>query len=207
MATTDLSVINAAATRTGNEPITALSADGGPVASIALSNYENLVKAELSQYPWKQATKIIQLDRIDADVSGDPPEPWTAAYTKPTDCLEIRAVMVSGLPINYAVHGSTILCDADESDEVIMHYLWRVPEASWPAWFREGMIQRCEAMFLRGVGERYREAQARDQSAADQFRVAKNRDSQQQTARDPMVSPTLRARGGSIPYRDPWLNR
>ena len=202
MTTADLTVINAAATRTGNEPVTALTTDGGPVAAIALNNYEDLVKAELSLYPWKRATKIAQLDRLDPDVEGEPPEPWTAAYQQPTDLMEIRTVKVAGDPINYEVHGDTILCDADEADEVILHYIWRVPEADWPPWFREGVTRRMEAVFLRGVGERYREAQARDDAAQEQFALAKNRDSQSQTPRDPMISPTLQARVG-LPRRGP----
>jgi hypothetical protein len=74
---TDLTVINAAATRTGNDPITVVVSDGGPVAKIALNNYEDAVATELALYPWKRATKIAQIDRLDPDVHGEPPEPWT----------------------------------------------------------------------------------------------------------------------------------
>jgi hypothetical protein len=197
MATTDLTVINAAATRTGNNPVTSLST-GGLVAQIASNNYEDAVKTELALYPWKRATKIEQLSRLDPDVSGEPPEPWTAAYQIPSDVIDIRAVKVGGYPINYEVHSSKILCDAAESDDVIMHYVWRVPETAWPAWFKEGMTRRMEAMFLRGIGERYREAQARDEAADESFALARNRDSQSQTPRDPTISPTLQARAGLI---------
>ncbi|MCK1585489.1 hypothetical protein IVB03_39535 [Bradyrhizobium sp. 168] len=198
MATTsDLTVINAAATRTGNDPVAALSTDGGPVAAIALNNYEDLVKAELSLYPWKRATKIAQIDRLDADVVGDPPEPWSAAYRIPTDLVDIRSVRVGGYNVNYEVHGTTILCDASEGDEVILQYVWRVPESEWPPWFREGVTRRMEAMFLRAIGERHNQADERDAAARDQFALAKNRDSQSQTPRDPMISPTLAARTGT----------
>lgn len=198
MTIADLSVINAAATRTGNDPITTIATDGGPVAQIALNNYEDAVKTELSLYPWKRATKIVQLDRIDADVVGDPPEPWTAAYQLPTDLIDIRTVKVAGYPINYEVHSRTILCDAAEADEVILHYVWRAPESQWPPWFREGMTRRLEAIFLRAVGERANEAKARDAAADDSFALARNRDSQAQTPRDPMISPTLAARSGTV---------
>jgi hypothetical protein len=206
MTIADLTVINAAATRTGNDPIARIATDGTPVAQIALNNYEDAVKAELSLYPWKRATKIAQLTRLDPDVAGEPPEPWTAAYQQPTDLLEIRTVKVAGYPINYEVHSNTILCDAAEDDDVILHYIWRVPESQWPGWFREGMTRRMEAMFLRGVGERATEAKARDAAADDSFALARNRDSQSQTPRDPEISPLLRARGGS-PIREctgPW---
>lgn len=205
MAISDLTIINGAATRTGNEPISTLATDGGPVASVALNNYEDSVKTELALYPWKRATKITQLSRIDPDVHGEPPEPWTAAYQLPTDLIDIRTAMVAGRPINYEVHSNKILCDADESAEVILHYVWRVPELQWPPWFREGMIRRWEAILLRAVGERAAEAKARDAAADDSFALVRNRDSQSQTPRDPMRSPTLQARCGTPgPSHDLW---
>lgn len=191
----DLSIINAAATRTGNAPITSLSSTN-IVAQVAKENYELLVEAELSNYPWKRASKTAQLSRIDEDEQGEPPDPWTAAYQLPADLTEIRAVKVGGTNIDYQVHGDKILCDADEADEVILHYVWRAAEADWPAWFRLGMIYRCEAMFLRGIGERYREAQARDEAADAQFATARNRDSQSQPSRNPVRSGALEARRG-----------
>jgi hypothetical protein len=201
----DLSVINAAATRTGNDPITAIASDTSPVAAIALNNYEESVKTELALYPWKRATKIAQIDRIDPDVEGEPPEPWTAAYQLPPDLVEIRTVKLAGSPINYEVHGDKILCQAAEADEVILHYIWRVPETDWPPWFREGMIRRWEAILLRGVGERYNQADERDKAAGESFARARNRDSQSQTPRDPMTSPTLQARTGiSTAARTLW---
>lgn len=193
--TADLSVINAAAGRTGNDPISSLT-QGSIVANIASSNYENSVKAELSVYPWKRASKIASLDRIDPAVMGNPPDPWTASYQLPNDLIEVRTVKVVGYPIDYEVHGDKILCNADPAADVVLLYIWRVPEAEWPPWFREGMIRRWEAILLRGVGERHREAAERDKAALDQFATARNRDSQSQTARDPVISPTLRARGG-----------
>jgi hypothetical protein len=199
----DLGVINAAATRTGNDPITTLASDGTPVAKIALNNYEDSVRTELALYPWKRATKIVQLDRIDPDVMGAPPEPWTASYQQPDDLIEIRTVKVVGYPINYEVHGDTILCNANTADNVILHYIWRVPEVQWPPWFREGMIRRWEAILLRGVGERHNEADERDKAAGESFARARNRDAQSQTPRDPMISPTLQARTGSFPSAAP----
>lgn len=191
----DLSIINAAATRTGNSPITSLSGSE-IVAVVAKANYELLVEGELSNYPWKRASKVKQLSRLDPDEMGEPPEPWTAAYQMPSDLTEIRTVKVAGRSIDYEVHGDTILCDAAESDEVILHYVWRSAESDWPAWFRLGMIMRCEAMFLRGIGERYREAEARDAAADEQFAKASNRDSQSQPSRNPVRSGALVARVG-----------
>lgn len=194
---TDLEICSAALTRSGSEPITTFDGTSAG-AKIATENYEVIVKAELSAHPWKRATKIIELDLIDAAAEGSPPEPWTAAYTLPSDLIEIRTLRVSGQNIDYEVHGNTVLCNASDVDQVILHYVWREDEAFWPPWFTEGIIRRLEAVFLRGIGERYREAAARDKAADEQFAKAKHRDSQSQTARDPSPSPTLAARRGEI---------
>lgn len=193
---TNLTIINAALTRTGNPPITSLTGSS-PGAQIAGQNYELVVEGELSNYPWKRASRIAQLDRVDDEEQGEPPEPWTAAYQLPSDLVEIRTVKVAGQPIPYEVHGDKVLCDAGESDEVILHYVWRADENDWPAWFRLGMIYRCEAMFLRGIGERHREAAEADERANEQFAKARNRDSQSQPARNPVGSTTLAARRGT----------
>lgn len=193
---TDLKLINAALTRMGENPLTSLTGSGAPTA-IANANYEEVVKNELSLHPWKKATKIVQIDRLDPDEEGDPPEPWTAAYQLPVDLVDIRTVKVDGAVIDYEWHGDTLLCDADETDEVILHYVWRVSEDWFPPWLREGVIRRMEAIFLRGIPHLYGEAAARDDAADQQFAKARNRDSQAQTARAPMGSPTLRARTGA----------
>lgn len=196
MTTADLTLINAALTRTGNEPITSLTG-GAASQRVAASNYEEVVKNELALHPWKKATKIEQLDRLDPDIVGEPPEPWTAAYQLPTDLVEIRTIRVAGLQIDYEQHGDTLVCNAGESDAVILHYVWRVPETWFPPWLREGIIRRMEAVFLRGIGERYDEGQVRDKAADEQFAKARHRDSQGQTARDPVTQPTLLARRGT----------
>ncbi len=195
MATNDFTVVNAALTRTGNDPISSFSGTT-PAHKVAAENYETLVEAHLSVYPWKRASRVEQLSRIDADEHGDPPEPWTAAYQLP-DLADIRTVKVDGYPIPYEVHGDTILCDAAETDAVILHYVWRAAESDWPAWFREGVVRELEAVFLRGIGERYREAELRQDAATEWWKTAKNRDSQSQPPRDPVGSPTLSARTGT----------
>ncbi len=201
----DLSLVNAALSRSGTaKPISSLEG-GGKAQELVQTNYEEMVTGALSEYPWKFATKITELNRLDPNVAGDPPEPWTAAYQLPTDILDLRAIKVRGCPINYAVHGDKILNDAASSDHVIAHYLWRVPETKMRPWFRELMIIRLEVLFLRGIGERYSEADSRDKKAIVQLAGAKNRDAQEQPPQDPFVSPTLLTRlGFTYPPAIPW---
>lgn len=196
---TDLSLINAALTRTGSNPLTALTS-GSATAAVASANYEKIIGEALASYPWKFATKIAALTLLDEDDHGAPPEPWSYAYQKPTDLLDLRTIMVGGRSIPYALHGNTILCDQDNSSDLIAHYLWRAPESAMPAWFQEAVIVRLEALFLRAIGERYGEAADRDQAAFVMLNRAKLRDSQGQTARAVVNSPTLRARGGGYGY-------
>lgn len=195
MASTNLTVINAALTRIGEAPISSLT-DTSVGAQIANENYEQIVEAHLSIYPWKRASKTAQLSRLDPDVEGEPPEPWGAAYSLPSDLTEVRAVKVGGAVIPYEISGDVILTDAAESHDVILHYVWRADEADWPPWFREGIIRTLEALFLRGIGERHREAAEREEAARDWWKLAKGRDSQSQTARQPVTSPMLTARRG-----------
>jgi hypothetical protein len=192
---TDLSLINAALTRTGSAPVTNLDTDTTSGGQIAKQNYDEIVEAELAKYPWKFATKSGQLALIDADVHGAPPEPWVSAYQLPVDMLDIRAVTSAGLNLKYAVHGNTIVTSAaGDDDEVFASYIWRPAESAMPAWFREAIIVRLEALFLRGVGERFREAESRDEAAERALMRAKLRDSQSQTPREVFTSPTLEAR-------------
>ena len=195
----DLSLINAALTRIGNAPITALD-DGTSAATIADENYEQVVLSELARSRFKLPSKIQQLSLIDEDEQGTPPEPWTFGYTLPTDLVKLRTVKVAGEPIPYEQMGRIIFCDFDSSSEVIAHYLWRPPESWFAPEFAEGIIRRMEAIFLRGIGERHGEAAARDKAADDQFAFARSSDSQAQTPQEPVGSPALRARRGQTDF-------
>jgi hypothetical protein len=197
MSDIDLSLINAALTRTGNEPISSLT-DGSAAAQIANANYEKVVLSELSRSRFKLPTKFEQLSLIDEAEEGEPPTEWEFGYSLPTDLVKIRTLKVDGEPINYEQLGRIVFCNYGSSDEVMCHYLWRLPEAWFAPEFAEGIIRRMEAIFLRGIGERYDEAQARDAAADEQLAFARSSDSQGQTPRDPVLTPTLNARAGGV---------
>lgn len=191
-----LDFINGALTRTGNEPITVLN-DGTPGGNIAGANYDSLVLDVLSSYPWRWATKTQTLVAI----TGDPDPPWLYAYQLPDDLKHLSVVTVSGAPIEYETQFNKLLCDWDTSADVIAKYIWNVPESYWPAEFGEYITQRLEAMFLRGIGERYSEAKERDLSARIKLSECKLIDSKRRTSRNPVASPTLRARGAAVTDR------
>jgi hypothetical protein len=197
MSNIDLSLINAALTRTGNDPISSLT-EGVAAAQIASASYEPVILAELARSRFKLPTKFEQLSLIDEDEQGEPPAEWEFGYTLPTDLVKIRTLKVDGEPIPYEQMGRIVFCNVGSDSEVMCHYLWRLPESWFAPEFAEGIIRRMEAIFLRGIGERYDEAQARDAAADEQLAFARSSDSQGQTPRDPVGSPTLNARGGYV---------
>lgn len=189
---TDLSLINAALTRTGSDAITSLDDDKAE-AKIAKKNYDQLVLGVLSGYPWRWATKTATLTLL----SDTPALPWTYAYQLPSDARHLRVVMVDGYPIDYEQQFNKLLCDFGSDSTLTAKYIWSAPEAYWPPEFAEYIIQRLEALFLRGVGERYEEADTREKSALRQLSTAKLVDSRRRAPHDPWNSPTLAARGAA----------
>lgn len=198
MADTDLSLINAALTRTGNSPISAIDGNDSVAAIVTNQNYEVVVRAELVRSRLKLPTKFQQLSLIDEDEMGSPPAPWTYGYSLPSDLVKLHTIKVAGEPIPYVQMGRVIFCDFDSSQEVMVFYSWRIPESWFAPEFAEGVVRRMEAIYLRSIGERYDEAAERDAAADDQLRFAASSDSQAQTPRDPVGSPVLNARAGAV---------
>lgn len=194
MAAENLSLINAALTRTGNEPITSL-VDGTAGARIASENYEEMVLGELAAYPWKFATKTQTLNLL----TDTPDPPWLYGYQMPSDVKHLRTVMVAGYPVVYEIQSDKVLCNQDSTVAVIAKYTWRPDEEDWPKYFRVAIIAMLEPMFLRGIGERYSEADSRQKTAERVMARARLVDASSQTPRAVDISPTLQARWGSVP--------
>lgn len=197
---TDLRFINAALTRIGDEPLTSLTGTSA-AAKVANQNYEHIVETALASHPWKFATKYAQLTLVSTD---DPPDPWTYVYQVPTDMLDLRSVKVSDTPMDYEQASDKIFCNVSEDDDLIAAYTWRVPEADWPRWFSEAVTTALEAIFLRAIAEDYEKADIREKAAVRMLARAKFKDSQRATTKNPVTSPTLRARVG-LPGRV-WPN-
>lgn len=191
----NLTFINAALTRTGSDPITSYE-DGTAGANIAAQNYEVVVTAALKSYPWTWATKVKTLNLLNPSVHGTPPPPWQYSYQLPNDMLLLRTIKVNGEPIDYDTMLKTAFCDTGSDAEVIAHYTWRPDEASWNSLFAEVITLKLEALFLRGIGERFQEGESRDAAAERLLRRAQLRDSQGKSPRDPRESALLRARRG-----------
>jgi len=186
-------VVNAALGRTGDDAITSFD-EGTPQATVAALNYDDIVNGLLSGYPWKFASRTLTLAPLDVEV--DPP--WTHAYQVPADVLDLRAVYANGEPIDYELLSDKILTIWGPDAFVAAKYTYRVDESMWPKYFRQAVITTLEPLFLRAIGERYDAAEARLKQATVLQAVARNRDAQSQTPRQPMDSPMLRARKGAV---------
>lgn len=200
MASPDLRFINAALTRAAFEAISELpgtTAEG----AVAHENYEKVVVAELTSYPWKWASTHRKLNYLGALTNSA----WLYHFQLPTDLLHIRNVEVEGIGIEYERMGDKLLCNVDDTVDVILKATWRVPEAQWPGWFGLYITYRMEAIFLRSPAGQYEEAEARDAAAAEQLAIARTEDSKTATPVDPRRFPTIEARYGCRPRRPPWL--
>ena len=130
-AASGIPIINAALTRTGDEPITSFD-EGTPQAAVAEANYDEVVDGFLSSFPWKFASRQMLLASLNVEV--DPP--WQFAYQRPADLLALRVVEVNGCPIDWELMSDKILCNHGPDVPVLLKYTYRVVEPEWPKFFR-----------------------------------------------------------------------
>jgi hypothetical protein len=194
-------ICNAALTRSGDTPITSFD-EGSPQAAVLSENYDDIVNGFLSSCPWKFASRTFQLSLHNATV--DPP--WMFGYQLPPDLLALRVVEANGFPIPWELMSDVILCNVGLETPVLAKYTYRVDENDWPKFFRLAIIATLEPLILRAIGERYDEADRREKRAIALQAMARNRDTQSQTARNPFQAPIMAARHGYWPF-DPHHNR
>lgn len=188
----DFSLINAALTRTGNQPITSLT-DGTAESEVAAANYEEKVKELLGRHAWRFATRTEALNRLLAT----PPEPWQVNYQLPNDVLLVRDVKLAGHPVHWRRIEDTIQVQNNADGALVATFVLRPPEVEWPPHFRNLVIMAMEAVFLRAIGERYDEAEARENKMERLLLPeARRLDSQEARSGDPFTYPIMSARRG-----------
>lgn len=201
---TDLSLINAALTRTGNDPITSLS-DGTTESEVAAQNYAEIVGQVLGGYPWRFCTTQQALNLL----VERPPEPYLYSFQLPNDVLLLRDLRQCGMPIEYRQVGQTVQTRTKPSDTdpattaIVATMTMLTPEVSWPPYVRKLVTMKLEALFLRAIGERYAEADARDAKVdpvtGTEWRTATTQDAQQARVINPWHTPILGVHGGRPP--------
>ena len=163
---------------------------------VASAIYEDVVEAALSSHRWRFSLGQAQLSRRVAV----PEARWSSAYDLPTDpaILQLTAITVSDILLSYDRYENMVYCDAVADDVVVADYVYRAPEAQWPAHFRIAVISELAAMFATSI--------ARDEEMANGFAVmaegkyarAKSIDAQQQPARRAPVSRFVSSRRGRL---------
>lgn len=184
-----ISNINAALTSTGHDPITDEN-DGSTEAIIAGANYEKIVKAELSRYPYSWASDYDELDLLDIT----PDNGWQYVYQLPANILKLASIEVNGYPIEYRRLGSKVYCN--HSAGVFADWRFRADEEEFSDDFTEALITRLRGLFVAGVDEKDAEAQVYYDSAAFQFKMVRNEDAKNKTPRDRRTSRLVSVRNG-----------
>ena len=157
MATTSISVLNQALTRSGNNQISSFT-DGSAEAVVADANYQSIVDEMLSLHPWRFALRTATLDLL----VDEPPGDGAQFYQLPNDVLRLITVEENGVEIHYELRDDRIVTRYAVK-EPLATFIARVPEVDWPAYFRELVVVSLEVVFLRALAEDDRRADRREE--------------------------------------------
>lgn len=173
-----LTVVNNALYLMGDTAITSFD-DGSAQAEVANAIYEDTVRMALSSHRWRFASKQRELSRV----SVAPTSRWDAAYKLPGDVVNVTTITVSDLPIKYDIYGDQAYCNASENDTVVIDYIGRPDESSWPSSFKMGVKYMLATSFAISLARDNGLAQLMKRESVSFMAAARQIDSQQQTTR------------------------
>lgn len=155
------------------------SFDEGTVeAEVAGNLYDSARDTVLSAHPWSFATGQTTLGKLDASPLAD----FDHAYQLPTDFLRALSLgetsLETGRGAPYRIHERRIHTN---TDGVILTYIFRPDESTFPPFFDTALIARLAADFCMPLTENTARTDALFKMAEIEFRRAKLTDSQQQT--------------------------
>ena len=181
MALTDIGLCSRALVRLGAAPITSFD-DNTAESEIANALYGSVRDALLSAYPWSFATGQIELTKLnDAPVAD-----YQNAFQLPLDFL--RAISAgyggnqgasqsgTGHGLNYRISRGQLHTNADS---VVLTYIYRVEEESFPPFFDMALIAQLSAEFCIPVTESTSRSNALAKSAKAEYARARQIDAQQ----------------------------
>ena len=148
-------------------------------AKVANALYEDIIQTSFASFRWRFATTQINLTRLATAPKGR----FSASYHIPASCVTVIGVTINDALIKYDIYGNKIFCDADSSDTVVLDYVGRAPESSWPSYFTTAIEFTLAGSFAISLARDAQLAQLMEQKAAALFMKARNIDSQQQTTR------------------------
>lgn len=150
--------------------------EGTAESEVAANLYPCIRDALISAHPWNFATGQLTLPRLAAQPVAD----YVNAYQLPADFLRALSAGVGGQGhgITYRIAENRLHTDADE---VVLTYVFRPEELSFPPFFDQALIARLAAEFCIPLTESSTRAQLLYKLAEDEFRRAKLADAQQAT--------------------------
>ncbi len=111
-------------------------------AHIADQLYDLTVDGLLAAYPWRFALTQVRLNRLAVNPTAD----FKYAYALPNDCVRIISAghCLKGSGLSYRIHKQQLHTD---SDHVILTYIARPSEESFPAFFVQALVAKLAAEF------------------------------------------------------------
>jgi len=173
----------------GATPISSFD-DGTAEAIVASKLYSATRDGLLSLHPWSFATAHATLARLDRASVG----PFSCAFQLPTDFLRALAAGSGNRArgVRYQIVEERLHTN---SSSVTLTYLFRAPEAVFPAFFDTALINQLAADFCLPLTESTSRAEYLTRTAQESLRTARLIDSQQDTAPHLVGFPLIDARG------------
>ena len=152
---------------------------GSTESAVASQLYQTTIDNWLTLYDWRFASKQSQLSRL----SEAPTALWSAAYQAPAGIIKMKGVFVNDRPIEYDRYQDKIYCNAQTTDVVVADFVWSVGVDYWPPYFV--MLAELALMkrFSFALAGKLDLKATVDADLEQQFQLAKNADSRQQTAK------------------------
>jgi len=164
--------------------------EGSAESEVSANLYPCIRDALLSSHPWNFATGQVTLPRLAAVPVAD----FQYAYQLPADFLRVLSAGQNerGAGIRYRLAENRLHTDAEE---VVLTYIFRPDEISFPPFFDQVLIARLAAEFCIPLTESTTRAQYLAARAEDEFRRAKTIDGQQATPKALSTNLLIAARG------------
>ncbi len=181
MALSDIALSSRALMRIGAAPITSFN-DGSAESELAGALFRPVCDAMLSSYAWSFATGQIELNRLLSSPVAD----YSYSYQLPNDFLRAlsagqgaeNSAGAKGRGLNFRISGNVL--HTNES-AVVLTYIFRPDEESFPPYFDQALITRLAAEFCIPVTENTSRAEGLFRLAEKDFQRARQIDAQQDT--------------------------
>lgn len=181
MALTKFDIASAALVIIGANPVASFDSAGTTEQIACHHLYQTCVDHWLSLYPWRFATRTLQMPRA----SLPPDTQWRAAYVAPSGMKAMQAIRLNadGPDMPFDRFENLVLCDASDTSVVWAVHTHEPPIAWWPGYFVQ-LVEIALAEKLSFAISGKLDLQLGLSKTVDMyFRLAKNADSRQQTTR------------------------